>query len=130
MKYNKKKIKRVFNKVAKQAALKTVYQVQKDEHKSYKIVNYSNGEAILRDLPFLDISTQICNHLNNGKDFSKKKLNKIVDMYYKHYNDYRTYIFNIKSSNDEIRKKILKIRAELTYARMKKVRKEMINNYI
>lgn len=116
--------------LASRVIARGIHVVEKNEHGTFNIIEYTKKAAIVVGLPSYAIASNICEILNNkmrSRYVDLTQIQRTLDTYNKLHNDCFFYKHTLAKSQDATKKVVVYTRLDLTIQRMRSIRQELSN---
>ena len=128
--HKKEKLLKNFEKITKNVSKKPIYILKKTPE-GYSVVHYITGNHLVTHLPYAKTGKELIKYIIKEKKVCQeriKRLNRMIDNYYKHLNDAYFYKHTLKTTKDTEKVIMTEARLDITMMYLRGAR-EQLNNF-
>jgi hypothetical protein len=126
--FDPKHIGQKLDQLASKVIARGIHVVEKNEHGTFNIIEYTKKTAIVVGLPGYAVASNICEILNNkmrSRYVDFVQIQRTADTYNKLDNDCFFYKHTLAKSQDAMKRAVVYTRLDLTIQRMRSIRQEL-----
>lgn len=128
-KHKKQKVLKEFEKITTKVSKKPIYVLKKTKD-GYSVIHFVTGNTLVSHIPYAKTGKELIKYIDKEKTVCHekiKRLNKMIDHYYKHLNDAYFYKHTLKTTKDVDKVIMTEARLDLTMMYLRDAREQLTN---